>query len=115
MLRDLLQVLEAEAIFGSTPPHTHRAAAGAAAGAGAAAAAGWVVVDAEVRKRRRVLASGGSNVSLCVLELQDGIVKARGSDGTRAATAPLFAVGHPALHAADQPDRRRLEAPNPYP
>jgi len=32
MLRDLLQVLEAEAIFGSTPPHPQGAAAGAAAG-----------------------------------------------------------------------------------
>jgi len=83
---------------------------GAAAASAAGAAAGWVVVEAEVRKRRRVLASGGANVSLCVLELQDGIVKARGRDGTSEAAAPLLALGHPALHSADKPDRRRLEA-----
>ena len=55
-------------------------------------------------------ASDGANVSLCVLELQDGIVKARGRDGTSGATAPLLALGHPALHSADKSDRRRLEA-----
>ena len=47
--------------------------AGADAAAAATAAAGWVVVEAEVKKRRRVLASGSTNVSMCVLELQDGI------------------------------------------
>ena len=49
------------------------AGTGAGADAAAAAAAGWVVVEAEVKKRRRVLASGSTNVSMCVLELQDGI------------------------------------------
>lgn len=46
MLRDLLQVLEAEAIFGSTPPHPPGAAAGAAADAAAGGAHGGLPLPA---------------------------------------------------------------------
>ena len=112
--------------------------AAAAAVAAAAAAAGWLVVEAEVAKRRRVLASGsivGSsmdssnvNVSMCVLELQDELVKAHGgraNDDAAAAAgaaagaaarakspapAPLLALAHPALHTDDAADLRRLDA-----
>ena len=86
--------------------------AGADAGADAGAGAGlqgWLVVEAEVAKRRRGLASGSSSVAMCVLELQDGLVKAP-VKGASKTPAPLLALAHPALHADDAAGRKRFDA-----